>query len=468
MSAGISKIAFVTGKLAAPALHAVLAPLAKAGQFEPIVLVQKISVAALMTVDWLRSRLELPADVSRLILPGNVRGDLTRLEADFPHVLVERGPLDLLDLPAHLGGASRERPALDRYDIEILSEINHANRLSSEEVFELARHLRRDGADMIDLGSTPSEDWPALESTVATLTADGMRVSIDSFDSDQVARAVRAGASLILSVHSSNWRQAVDLGVEVVVIPDDPHSPNWLEQILRTSDRLAEAGCRHRLDPVLEPIGFGFGRSLGRYHQLREARPGVPMLMGVGNLTELTEVDSVGINAMLIAICQELRIESVLTTQVINYARSSTKEIDLLRRIMAWSIEHQRLPKHLGGALAMLRDPRVVSMGHPLLEKMQQEVRDPNFRIFVEGEEIVAFNSNLFEKGTDPFLLFEKLGVEEPSHAFYLGWEMMKASLAIQLGKQYVQDRSLRWGYLTREEISHRDRTSDARPPIPE
>jgi hypothetical protein len=82
----------------------------------------------------------------------------------------------------------------------------------------------------------------------------------------------------------------------------------------------------------LEPIGFGFGRSLGRYHQLREARPGVPMLMGVGNLTELTEVDSVGINAMLIAICQELRIESVLTTQVINYARSSTKEIDLLRR----------------------------------------------------------------------------------------------------------------------------------------
>jgi hypothetical protein len=89
---------------------------------------------------------------------------------------------------------------------------------------------------------------------------------------------------------------------------------------------------------------------------------------------------------------------------------------------------------------------------------MQRDVRDPNFRLFVDADRIVAFNAERFEVETDPFQLFERLGVEDPSHAFYLGWEMMKASLAIQLGKEYVQDRSLRWGFLTTEEISHRDR----------
>ena len=32
------------------------------------------------------------------------------------------------------------------------------------------------------------------------------------------------------------------------------------------------------------------------------------MLMGIGNLTELTAADSTGVNALLIAICQELGI----------------------------------------------------------------------------------------------------------------------------------------------------------------
>lgn len=41
---------------------------------------------------------------------------------------------------------------------------------------------------------------------------------------------------------------------------------------------------------------------------------------------------------------------------------------------------------------------------------------------------------------------------------FYLGYELCKARLALQLGKNYVQDQALRWGYLTEEEVSHRSR----------
>ncbi|MFG0262419.1 MAG: hypothetical protein ACF788_08510 [Novipirellula sp. JB048] len=44
----------------------------------------------------------------------------------------------------------------------------------------------------------------------------------------------------------------------------------------------------------------------------------------------------------------------------------------------------------------------------------------------------------------------------DPSHAFYLGFEMAKASIALLLGKQYEQDQTLRWGLLTEEEKLHR------------
>jgi hypothetical protein len=62
---------------------------------------------------------------------------------------------------------------------------------------------------------------------------------------------------------------------------------------------------------------------------------------------------------------------------------------------------------------------------------------------------------------TDPFDLFEKLLATEPenvdaSHAFYLGYEMAKAATALTLGKEYRQDEALDWGWLTREERSHR------------
>jgi len=39
--------------------------------------------------------------------------------------------------------------------------------------------------------------------------------------------------------------------------------------------------------------------------------------------------------------------------------------------------------------------------------------------------------------------------VDDPTHAFYLGRELMKAKLAITLGKTYRQEGSLDWGYLT-------------------
>ena len=41
----------------------------------------------------------------------------------------------------------------------------------------------------------------------------------------------------------------------------------------------------------------------------------------------------------------------------------------------------------------------------------------------------------------------------DANHAFYLGYEMAKAMTALTLEKDYRQDQSLDWGYLTEPEI---------------
>src|SRR5215212_483825 len=103
-----SRVLFVTGKLAEPSLRRTLADLAPTAGIEPQVAVLPISVAALMTTEWVGRRLQVPADAERVILPGYCRGELAAIAAP-PTVRVERGPKDLRDLPEFFGGR-RGRP----------------------------------------------------------------------------------------------------------------------------------------------------------------------------------------------------------------------------------------------------------------------------------------------------------------------------------------------------------------------
>jgi len=80
-------------------------------------------------------------------------------------------------------------------------------------------------------------------------------------------------------------------------------------------------------------------------------------------------------------------------------------------------------------------------------------VTDKNFRIFVIGDCIYIFNNSVFLRGKDAGELFGELNVTDPGHAFYLGRELERASLAAKLGKKYVQERPLNWGYLSSDDI---------------
>jgi dihydropteroate synthase len=448
------RILFVTGRLAEFALRQVLDDLAPRVGFVAEVAVLPISVAALMTPAWVARRLDVPEGVERVLLPGACRGDLepVRRKAGVP---VERGPDDLRDLPRHFGQSDTRKEGYGRYDIEIIAEINHAPRLPLDALISQAEAFSAQGADVIDLGCVPGETWREAGEAVRALRDRGLRVSIDSFEPVEVSLAVRAGAELVLSVNASNRDRAADWGVEVVAIPDQPGS---LDGLSETIEQLERRRVPYRIDPILEPIGFGFAASLERYIQVRRRHPEAALMMGVGNLTELTDVDSAGVNTMLIGICGELGVRSVLTTAVINWARSSVREIDLARRLVHHAVTRRTLPKHLEPGLVMLRDPSVERHGPEVLAELQRRIRDPNWRIFAEDGRIHALNNTHFLHGADPFVLFEQMGVADASHAFYLGYEMAKAKTALTLGKNYRQDQALEWGFLTEPEESHRAR----------
>ncbi|MBX9582563.1 MAG: dihydropteroate synthase [Gemmataceae bacterium] len=457
----MTRVLFVTGKLAEPALRRVLADLGPKAGFAPEVAVLPITVAALMTANWVARHLAVPAGVERVILPGLCRGDVEEVAqaAGVPAVL---GPADLRDLPEFFGGKpAGPPPGYGAWDIEILAEVNHAPKKPADAIRAEARHYRESGADVIDLGCDPGGPWPGVGDAVRLLRDEGLRVSIDSFDPAEVDAALAAGAELVLSVNGTNvesargWHERY--GAEVVAIPDTPADFDSLE---RTAEQLAAWGVRSRLDPVLEPIGFGFAASLGRYIDCRRRFPDAPMMMGVGNLTELTEVDSAGVNVLLAGFCQELGIRSVLTTEVINWGRSAVKEFDLARRLVYHAVREKVLPKRLDPSLVMLRDPKLKPLGEAGLAELASRVTDRNYRVFAERGELHVLNGSVYLRGTDPFEVFARLAAADPkldpAHAFYLGYEFAKAVTALTLGKAYTQDQALRWGFLTVPEVPHR------------
>jgi dihydropteroate synthase-like protein len=455
------RILFVTGRLAEFALRRVVNELSHREEFEYDVAVLGISVAALMHVELVRRRLpnEAVAGTDRVVLPGWCQGNLQELAEHWPDCRFERGPKDLHDLPEFFGRIGKEKPALDRYDIEILAEINHAPRLSDDEFVRQAESFRSSGADVIDVGCVPGESWPRVGEVTRRLRESGFRVSIDSFDRNEVEAAVAAGAELVLSCNGTNRDWAASLPAELVAIPDAPSDLSSLDDTIAF---LRERRTKFRVDPIVEPLGFGFAASIGRFLDVRRRHPDVEMLMGIGNLTELTEVDSAGVNMLLAGFCQELGIRSVLTTEVINWCRSAVREFDVARRLTWHSLQNRVLPKHVDSRLVMLRDPKIVSQSDDELQRLAAQIKDPNFRVFAERGELHLINRDGHWHGTDPFQLIEQVGPLDPLHAFYLGYEMSKAVTALTLGKSYTQDEPLKWGFLTRLEVSAHDRRKSA------
>jgi hypothetical protein len=172
------------------------------------------------------------------------------------------------------------------------------------------------------------------------------------------------------------------------------------------------------------------------------------------------------VNFLLAALSQELGIRSVLTTQVIPWCQTAVAEFDRARRLVKYAIDNNMPPKRLNDELILFRDPRVKELGEEALLELASEIKDRNFRIFVERGAIHLMNRDGYWQGRDAFELFDRFSEQtplDPAHAFYLGYELSKAVTALTLGKMYQQDQALRWGFLTVPEISAHERRKEHR-----
>jgi dihydropteroate synthase len=436
-----NKLLFLTGRLAEPRLTRTVAELGlPAGSWR--IANVGVKVAALMTEAIVRNRLKAPLEADRVIVPGRARMNLAQLK-DHYGVPFERGPDEIIDLPQYFGKGGKP-PDLTRYDMRIFAEIVEAPELTVEELVARAAVLKRKGADIIDIGCQPDTPFPHLEEAVRALRKAGHEVSVDSGNVEELRRGAQAGADFVLSLDEETL-DAIEGTRAVPILVPKPHGD--LGSLLRAIDAAKAKGLPHIADPILDPIHFGFMTSLERYAELRRARPDVEMLMGTGNLTELTDADSQGVTAALLGICSELNIRNVLIVQVSLHTRRTLEEHDAARRLMYRAREDESLPKGYGGGLLSLHELRPYPDAPEQIAAMAAAVRDQNFRIEVAEDGIHIYNRDGHHVAHDPFELFDKLGVEaDGPHAFYLGYELAKAEIARQLGKRYTQDGQLDWG----------------------
>lgn len=439
-------ILFLTGSLAEDRLRQVLDSLAPL-PFEATIVNLGVKVAALASTEIVLRRLDSARGADLILLPGRFRGDLAALAAHFG-TAVERGPDELEDLPQYFQRQARPLD-LSRHDTRIFAEIVDAPSRDTAAILAKAAELRADGADVIDLGCLPDTRFPHLEEAIGALHDAGFTVSVDSLNADELRRANRAGADYLLSLTEGTLHLADEGDAVPVLIPTTPPD---LDSLDRAVDAMVRRNRRFLVDPILEPIHHGFTNSLLRYRTVRERWPDAEILMGIGNVTELTDADTSGITAVLMGVVSELRIGNVLAVQVSPHCRRAIREFDAARRQFFAARAAHSMPRGFGSGLLCLRDRRPFVRDAEQIAATAARIRDPNYRVEVSAEGIHLYNRDGHHRATDPFDLFPKLDLgTDTGHAFYLGVELARAQIAWQLGKRYAQDNELRWGVATDE-----------------
>lgn len=349
--------------------------------------------------------------------------------------------------------------------------------MPKEEVQRLAQYFVRVGADIIDVGMVAGESRPAdaRKLVAAVKQVVNVPVSIDTLDPAEIAAAVAAGADLVLSGDAGNLEAIAPFtkSVAVVVIPTNQREGyfpktaeervKFLEEIISEARKLGIT--RVIGDLILEPSNVL--ESMMAFREFAEKNPAVPLFVGVSNVTELMDADSVGVNALLARLSSEVGASVLLATEKSDKAKGTVREEVTAAKMMFLAKKRGSVPKDLGLDLLVLKDKRnreepyskALEVKVPVVvaaEKPEGAELDEkgSFRIAVDraGEEIVALHyasakmekPDRIIKGKTAENILAKIVemglLSRIDHASYLGSELAKAEIALRTGKEYIQD----------------------------
>ena len=389
-----------------------------------------------------KEKIELSRTVPAcLLLDGKMReeaqGQVETLESRAYACLQIRG--------VKIGGSSR---------MKVLAEVVDATRYSPAALAEKIRYYEEQGADMIDLGipldANPDQVIAALKTAKK---ATNLPLSVDTIRPELILAGLHAGADLLLSLNGSNLpvvgEAVARAGVAAVIIPG-PGSISLEENLKTARDR----GISIIADPVLDPPLQGLALSLQRYLLFCRDHPDTPLFFGAGNVAELLDADTPGINALLAALGAETGASILFTPEYSSKAAGSVHELALASRMMLLAQKRLAPPKDLGLDLLILKEKRRLpeeAMPEGFMEADEGHDYEPDgagsFRIFLSRGKILAQNGRITVAGRNARdilnTLIERGLVSRLDHAGYLGRELERAQIALCLKKNYVQDEPL-------------------------
>lgn len=354
--------------------------------------------------------------------------------------------------------------------MRVLAEVANAPFLSEEKLKARIEYFIRSGADMIDLGMIAGEDnsdmIPEIIET-ARSAAGNTPVSIDSLNPSEIEVAAECGADMILSLDHGNYREVMGVlkknSVPAVILPTD-YSEGWVpetpEERVGSLEELRRKchGLDVIADPVLDPVNSrSIVESIIACRNYAERNP-EPVFFGIGNVTELLDTDSTGVNALLASIGMELGVSVLFTPEESGKTRGSVYELSVASKMMFLAENRGSVPKDLGINLVLFKDKRPVrgikeDINVPVImaEGGMKFVRDRkgSFKITVEDgmiravlydkmEPVVTITSDSAKKIYEEII--NRNLVSRMEHAAYLGAELQKAEIALKTGKGYVQD----------------------------
>ena len=385
------------------------------------------------------SPLSLNETADRIILEKR-KNDALRLLIE----LERSATYDFMIRDLKIGGNSR---------MKVLAEIIDAPFVDSKRITE--RHIRN-GADIIDigipLGTTEDEVRQTFAKVNKVTGQHNVATSVDSLDPALICAGIDAGAELVLSFTAENASEIGPLIAErdiaAVVLPHNGDICSCVALARSYHIRKIVA------DPVLYPIGVGAADSLAEYRRVRSLSR-LPLFLGVGNIVELVEADSVGANALLAGLAMELGVSILFTPEHSDKARGSVRELKTASQMMQLAQFKGGSPKDLGIDLLKLKERRrrpeygVTTRNVLNANDFNAETFTPdpsgNFVIGVKDGMIYArHDSGTTIQGDSAEstlnAIFELELVSTTSHAGYLGRELKQAELALKLGRSYAQD----------------------------
>jgi len=371
------------------------------------------------------------------------------------------------------------------FPMRVLAEIANAPALLKEELIKKCEYFLANGADMIDIGMVAGEDFsdkiPEMIATLRPIVKE-KALSIDTLNPKEIAVAIEHGIDMVLSIDLGNYKEILPLlkkhNIPAVALPTNfaegkvPHTvEERVDAMVKLADICSNEGVEIIADLILDPINSkSITDSIIACNEFSKKRDN-PIFFGVGNVTELMDADSVGVNGLLAGIGMELGVSILFTPEESGKTVNSVYELAIASKMMFLAKNRNSIPKDLGINLLVFKDKKKrqdfisleidnnVDFDVPVEIAKEEDkfVLDPagSFKILVQH----GFNPNDSKiivthfKKTKPDLtivgkytkeIYDKLVREglitRMEHAAYLGAELQKAEIAMITGKEYVQD----------------------------